>query len=143
MEECQVVQSIAKELACLMTRDDILAWIKLCEERKVSRNFINQLISIVQKTEQSSMCGIIKSIKEALEDGIPENAIIWLYNPDVEFNKFYSKEIVSKGQKLAEEPTKTYWNLRLSIEQKKKLMEAFKSGLTILHFHQQYMKLEF
>lgn len=132
MEECQVVQSIAKELSTFMTNDDILSWLNLFKDKKVSRNFINEFINIVQKTSKEGVSRFIPEIREALQEGISEEAIIWLYNPEVDFNKYYSKEILSKGQTLGEEPTKTYWNLRLNDNQRKKLKEAFKSGLTTL-----------
>ena len=125
-------QSIARELATFMTSDEILSWLKLFKDKKVSRNFINEFINIAQKTSTEGMSRFIPEIREALQEGISEEAIIWLYNPDVNFNKFYSKEILSKGQTLGEEPTKTYWNLRLNDNQRKKLKEAFKSGLTVL-----------
>jgi len=127
-----VIQSIAKELSTFMTNDDVLLWLNLFKDKKVSRNFINEFINIVQKTDKDHMRRIIPEIREALKDGLSEEAIIWLYNPDVAFNKFYSKEILSKGQALGEEPTKTYWNLRLNDNQRKKLRDAFKSGLTTL-----------
>ena len=125
-------RSIAKELSAFMTSDDILSWLTLFKDKKVSRNFINEFINIVQKTSKEGMSRFIPEIREALQEGISEDAIIWLYNPDVHFNKFYSNEILSKGQTLGEEPTKTYWNLLLNEKQRKKLREAFKSGLTIL-----------
>lgn len=124
--------NIAKELSMLMhTDDDIMKWLQLYKTGKLSRNFINHFIDIVQKTNQYSMSKFIPEIRECLEDGIAEPFIIWLYSPDTEFNKIHSKECLLLGKTLSEEPIKTYWNISLSAEKRKKLREAFKDGLTI------------
>ena len=124
-------KNIAKELSSLMKSDDIMKWLQLYKAHKLSRNFINHFIDIVQKTDKNSMIKFIPEIRECLEDGISENVIIWLYSPNTEFNKIHSKESLLLGKTLGEEPIKTYLDIALSDAKRKKLREAFKDGLTI------------